>query len=75
MTGHGVGVVSHEPPWIGSETDDLLVAGDVVAIEPGLYDDSLRGGLRLEDNYLVGEACPEQLCSFWRHPDQYEQRS
>ncbi len=75
MTGHGVGVVSHEPPWIGSETDDLLVAGDVVAIEPGLYDDSLRGGLRLEDNYLVGEACPERLSSFWRHPDQYEQRS
>jgi Xaa-Pro aminopeptidase len=68
LTGHGVGVVSHEPPWIGSETNDLLVAGDVVAIEPGLYGNSLRGGLRLEENYLIGEAGPERLSSFWRDP-------
>jgi Xaa-Pro aminopeptidase len=69
LTGHGVGVVSHEPPWIGSRTDDLLVPGDVVAIEPGLYGDSLRGGLRLEDNYLITEGEPERLSGFWRDPN------
>ncbi len=39
--GHGVGLEVHEQPWLGRAPGEL-VAGDVVAIEPGLY----RAGLR-----------------------------
>ena len=34
--GHGVGLEVHEQPWLGRAPGEL-VAGDVVAIEPGLY--------------------------------------
>jgi Xaa-Pro aminopeptidase len=34
--GHEVGLEAHEPPWLGIAWDEALVAGDVVAIEPGI---------------------------------------
>ena len=50
-TGHGVGLEIHEPPRI-SAVKDILKAGQVVTVEPGLYYvDS--GGIRLEDMVLV----------------------
>lgn len=49
-TGHGVGVSLHEGPSLSA--DDELVAGNVVTIEPGVYDPE-RGGVRLEDLALV----------------------
>ena len=33
-------------------SDDTLMAGDVVAIEPGLYIEG-EGGMRFERNYLI----------------------
>jgi Xaa-Pro aminopeptidase len=49
--GHGVGLEVHERPWMSRVGDDL-VAGDVIAIEPGLYRSGL-GGVRLEDIAIV----------------------
>jgi Xaa-Pro aminopeptidase len=51
--GHGVGMQSWEPPWLTPGSSDVLLEGEVVAVEPGLYDPSLGGGVRLEHNYLV----------------------
>ncbi|HET7482468.1 MAG TPA: M24 family metallopeptidase, partial [Actinomycetota bacterium] len=49
--GHGVGLEVHERPRLGDH-GDAVAAGDVVAIEPGLYFPGV-GGVRLEDTVLV----------------------
>src|SRR5436309_2916424 len=46
--GHGLGVMVHEAPRLSAESDDTLVAGNVVTIEPGIYIPGL-GGVRIED--------------------------
>ena len=60
--GHGVGLEVHEQPWLG-RAPGLLVAGDVVTLEPGLYRHGY-GGVRLEDLALVTEDGCENLTSF-----------
>jgi Xaa-Pro aminopeptidase len=50
--GHGVGLEVHEPPGVGFSGREPFVAGDVIAIEPGLWDGRI-GGVRLEDLLLV----------------------
>jgi Xaa-Pro aminopeptidase len=60
--GHGVGLEVHEQPWLGRAPGEL-VAGDVVAVEPGLYK-SGWGGCRLEDLVLVTESGGERLTDF-----------
>jgi Xaa-Pro aminopeptidase len=50
--GHGVGLEVHEPPGLGFAGREPLMAGDVIAIEPGLWDKRI-GGVRLEDLLLV----------------------
>src|SRR5207302_3404436 len=63
--GHGVGLEVHEQPLLGlaAGNDEELVAGDVLAVEPGLYRAGY-GGLRLEDLVLVTEDGVEHLNSF-----------
>jgi Xaa-Pro aminopeptidase len=61
--GHGVGLEVHEPPLLGLEVKDTLVAGDVVAIEPGLWDRNI-GEIRFEDLVLVTENGGETLTDF-----------
>jgi len=61
--GHGVGLEVHEQPLLGMSGHDELVAGDVLAIEPGLYR-SGAGGVRLEDLVLVTDDGAEKLTRF-----------
>jgi Xaa-Pro aminopeptidase len=60
--GHGVGLDVHEEPGLG-RNGTALVAGDVVAVEPGLYRQGV-GGCRLEDLVLVTEDGYEKLTDF-----------
>src|ERR1700722_8256994 len=47
-TGHGVGMEIHEAPRVGVASQDVLAAGQVLTVEPGLYYPGL-GAVRLED--------------------------
>jgi Xaa-Pro aminopeptidase len=60
--GHGIGLEVHELPYLGRNGTEL-VAGDVVAIEPGLYRKDF-GGCRLEDIVLVTEDGCEVLTDY-----------
>jgi Xaa-Pro aminopeptidase len=51
-TGHGIGLGHPEPPYFVPGSDEILVAGDVVTVEPGLYEEGV-GGMRIERNYLI----------------------
>lgn len=51
--GHGLGLGHPEGPFFVPGSQEMLVAGDLVTLEPGAYVDGV-GGLRIERNYLVG---------------------
>jgi Xaa-Pro aminopeptidase len=60
--GHGVGLEIHEAPHL-DQNDDVLVPGDVIAVEPGCYRQGF-GGVRLEDLVLVTDDGAELLTDY-----------
>ena len=51
-TGHGLGMESHEPPYIRVGNKVELAEGMTFTIEPGIYLAG-RGGVRIEDDVVV----------------------
>lgn len=66
-TGHGVGLLIHEEPFIGRNSTAVLEAGDVVTVEPGLYRDGL-GGVRIEDLLVVTDEGFQRLSGSPKQP-------
>lgn len=66
-TGHGVGLEVHETPPLRDRSFPLQ-AGDVVAVEPGLYLPGL-GGVRVEDTGMVTAEGFENFTSLPRSLD------
>jgi Xaa-Pro aminopeptidase len=58
--GHGVGLEVHEAPALGRTGREPLIAGDVIAVEPGTVDPQ-HGGMRVEDLLVVTEDGYENL--------------
>ena len=58
--GHGVGLDVHEAPRLSRESSDILAAGNVATVEPGIYLEGV-GGIRIEDLVIVTDGEPEVL--------------
>lgn len=59
-TGHGIGVETHEDPYIVAGNTAPLLAGNAFSVEPGIYLPG-RFGLRLEDIVVATPDGPERL--------------
>ena len=61
--GHGVGFELHEYPSFRREAGEegVLEVGDLLTLEPGLYDPEAGWGVRLEDLVYLGPDGPESL--------------
>ncbi|HEY8921042.1 MAG TPA: Xaa-Pro peptidase family protein [Candidatus Limnocylindria bacterium] len=59
-TGHGIGLETHEEPYIVESNDEPLVAGNAFSIEPGIYIAD-QWGARIEDIVVCTDAGGERL--------------
>ncbi|MFT2816533.1 aminopeptidase P family protein [Leifsonia sp. A12D58] len=59
-TGHGIGVTTHEPPYMVEGEEQLLQPGMCFSIEPGIYLAD-RFGVRIEDIVTVTEIGGERF--------------
>ena len=67
--GHGVGLEVHEYPAVSARTEEVLLEGMVITIEPGIYLPDI-GGVRIEDTVVVTANGFETLTSI---PKQFMQ--
>jgi len=64
-TGHGIGIGTHEAPWIAEGYDKPLKENMIISIEPGVYINGY-GGVRHSDTVLVKKKGYELLTKFPR---------
>lgn len=64
-TGHGIGISTHEAPWIAEGYNKLLKENMIISIEPGVYIKGY-GGFRHSDTALVKKNGYELLTRFPR---------
>ena len=59
-TGHGIGLETHEDPYLVGGSPDTLAEGTAFSIEPGIYLEG-RYGVRIEDIVVCGPSGPDVL--------------
>lgn len=62
--GHGTGLRAHTEPDLSRDREGILEVGNVVCVEPGGYCTAARGGVRIENTYLITESGAENLSPY-----------
>ena len=62
-TGHGLGLDSHEGPYMREGNEQILEPGMVFTVEPGIYIPNI-GGVRIEDDVLITESGADVLTTY-----------
>ena len=62
-TGHGFGLSTHEGPWVAEGSEEVLEAGMLISVEPGIYLPG-TGGVRHSDTVLITDEGYESLTCY-----------